>query len=62
MGVTKKVLKTGNGVDRPSKGDEVVMNYRGCLYDPGAATTNYMGRQYVPPIYLYILMLVCLAP
>ncbi|EEH40053.2 hypothetical protein PAAG_08870 [Paracoccidioides lutzii Pb01] len=46
MGVTKRVLKKGNGVDKPSKGDEVVINYKGCLYDPTAADRNYMGDEF----------------
>ena len=47
MGVTKTVLKAGNGVDRPSKGDEVIIDYRGCLYDSSAVSNHYMGKQYV---------------
>ncbi|PGH15067.1 hypothetical protein AJ80_05692 [Polytolypa hystricis UAMH7299] len=45
MGVTKKLLKGGNGADKPKKGDEVTIDYRGCLYDPNAAATNYMGTE-----------------
>jgi FK506-binding protein 1 len=47
MGVTKKVLKDGNGVDKPDKGDEVVIDYTGYLYDPNAASNNYMGAELV---------------
>ncbi|KAL1952442.1 hypothetical protein VTO42DRAFT_5475 [Malbranchea cinnamomea] len=46
MGVTKTVLRPGNGVDRPVKGDEVIIEYRGCLYDPNAAANHYMGKQF----------------
>ncbi|KAK2841533.1 hypothetical protein FQN49_006166 [Arthroderma sp. PD_2] len=45
MGVTKTVLRNGNGVDRPTKGDEVVIDYRGCLFDPSRATYHNMGKQ-----------------
>ncbi|KAF1808437.1 peptidyl-prolyl cis-trans isomerase [Eremomyces bilateralis CBS 781.70] len=34
MGVTKQVQQAGNGVDRPSKGQIVAMEYKGFLYDP----------------------------
>ncbi|OGM49875.1 hypothetical protein ABOM_001561 [Aspergillus bombycis] len=34
MGVTKQILKPGNGVDSPKKGDEVAMHYTGWLYNP----------------------------
>ncbi|KAI1956463.1 hypothetical protein LOZ07_002412 [Ophidiomyces ophidiicola] len=43
MGVTKKILKTGNGVDKPSKGDEIHMEYRGCLYDSTNPSGHFMG-------------------
>jgi FK506-binding protein 1 len=46
MGVTKNVLRSGNGVDRPVKGDDVIIEYRGCLYDASAANNYYMGKQY----------------
>lgn len=54
MGVSKKVLKSGNGVDRPVKGDDVIIEYQGCLYDPNAASTHYMGKQYVHPFFPFI--------
>ncbi|EFE29563.1 FKBP-type peptidyl-prolyl isomerase, putative [Trichophyton benhamiae CBS 112371] len=47
MGVTKTILRSGNGVDRPTKGDEVIIDYRGCLYDPSRSTFHNMGKQYV---------------
>jgi len=34
MGVEKKVLQSGNGLDTPKKGDTVTMEYSGWLYDP----------------------------
>ncbi|KAL2385336.1 hypothetical protein RJZ90_001407 [Blastomyces dermatitidis] len=43
MGVTKTILKAGNGVDKPKTGDDVVIDYTGCLYDPAAADKHYMG-------------------
>ncbi|KAM5432471.1 putative peptidylprolyl isomerase [Microsporum canis] len=46
MGVTKTILRNGNGVDRPIKGDEVIIDYRGCLYDPSRATYHNMGKQF----------------
>ncbi|OJD10423.1 hypothetical protein AJ78_08564 [Emergomyces pasteurianus Ep9510] len=46
MGVTKRVLKNGNGVNKPVTGDEVVINYTGCLYDPTAADKYFMGDEF----------------
>ncbi|EER28392.1 FK506-binding protein/peptidyl-prolyl cis-trans isomerase, putative [Coccidioides posadasii C735 delta SOWgp] len=46
MGVTKKILKEGNGVDKPVKGDDIVMNYRGCLYDSSKPSEHFMGRKF----------------
>ncbi|KAI1913414.1 hypothetical protein LOZ53_003440 [Ophidiomyces ophidiicola] len=46
MGVTKKILKTGNGVDKPSKGDEIHMEYRGCLYDSTNPSGHFMGTKF----------------
>ncbi|KDB21557.1 hypothetical protein H109_06516, partial [Trichophyton interdigitale MR816] len=46
MGVTKTILRSGNGVDRPTKGDEVIIDYRGCLYDPSRSTYHNMGKQF----------------
>jgi FK506-binding protein 1 len=34
MAVEKVILKEGNGVDTPKKGDTVKMEYTGWLYDP----------------------------
>ncbi|KAK2741499.1 hypothetical protein FQN55_008250 [Onygenales sp. PD_40] len=46
MGVIKRVLRGGNGVDKPSKGDEVVIDYTGCLHDPAAVDKNCMGDEF----------------
>ncbi|KAI2792218.1 Peptidyl-prolyl cis-trans isomerase [Penicillium oxalicum] len=46
MGVEKTVLKAGNGVDFPQKGDNVAMHYTGCLYDASAAANHYMGQKF----------------
>ena len=47
MGVEKKILKPGNGTDRPSKGDEVTIEYTGNLYDANKADNDYRGTQCV---------------
>ena len=48
MGVTKKVIKEGNGTDRPSNGDEVTIEYTGNLYDPSVdPEKDFRGKQYV---------------
>ncbi|KAK3082180.1 hypothetical protein LTS18_000110 [Coniosporium uncinatum] len=46
MGVQKKVLKQGNGVDRPKAGDQVSMEYTGYIYDTAQATNDYKGKQF----------------
>lgn len=43
MGVTKQVIKPGNGTDMPKKGDEVTIEYTGNLYDPNAP--DHKGKQ-----------------
>jgi FK506-binding protein 1 len=43
MGVTKELLKEGNGTDRPAKGDNILMEYTGWLSDPSAA--NGRGKE-----------------
>ncbi len=45
MGVTRKVLKEGNGTDKPKKGDEVTIEYTGNLYDPAEEGNDYRGTQ-----------------
>lgn len=49
MGVTKTLLREGNGVDIPKKGDTVAIHYTGCLHDPSSADNHYMGKKYVIP-------------
>lgn len=56
MGVTKTILRSGNGVDRPTKGDEVIIDYRGCLYDPSRSTYHNMGKQYVNIHFMFCLV------
>ncbi|KAL8959812.1 MAG: hypothetical protein Q9193_003388 [Seirophora villosa] len=46
MGVTKKVLKEGNGTDKPKKGDEVTIEYTGNLYDEANADNDCRGKQF----------------
>ena len=43
MGVEKKTLVPGNGVDFPKKGDNIAMHYNGCLYDASKADNHFMG-------------------
>ena len=51
MGVQRKVVKNGNGVDYPKKGDNVTMEYTGNLYDKSAGEAkDYRGDQYVQDI------------
>lgn len=45
MGVTKKVITQGNGVDFPKSGDTITMEYTGNLEDPNAE--NGKGKQCV---------------
>jgi FKBP-type peptidyl-prolyl cis-trans isomerase len=45
MGVQKTLLKEGNGVDRPKKGDKVSMEYTGWLYDPSLTNTGGRGAK-----------------
>ncbi|KAI9736359.1 MAG: FK506-binding protein 1B [Cirrosporium novae-zelandiae] len=46
MGVTRKVIKEGNGVDHPQKGDLVGMEYTGYLHDEAAAANEYKGKKF----------------
>ncbi|MCJ1375698.1 hypothetical protein MMC20_006935 [Loxospora ochrophaea] len=46
MGVTRKVLKQGNGADMPKQGDEVTIEYTGNLFDESNAGNNYRGKQF----------------
>lgn len=45
MGVTRKVLKEGNGTDKPKKGDDVTIEYTGNLYDEAQASNEHRGKQ-----------------
>ncbi|MCJ1366058.1 hypothetical protein MMC16_005183 [Acarospora aff. strigata] len=45
MGVTRTVLRNGNGVDRPQKGDEVTIEYTGCLYDEKEENNQFRGTK-----------------
>ena len=45
MGVTRKLLKAGNGTDKPKKGDEVTIEYTGNLYDEKRADNDYRGEK-----------------
>lgn len=44
-GVERKVLKEGNGTDKPQKGDDVTIEYTGNLYDEAQADNDYRGEQ-----------------
>ncbi|KAJ5966457.1 hypothetical protein N7481_013171 [Penicillium waksmanii] len=46
MGVEKKTLVPGNGVDFPKKGDNVSLHYTGCLYDASKADNHFMGDKF----------------
>ncbi|KAK4963737.1 Fork head 1 [Elasticomyces elasticus] len=46
MGVTKQLIKEGNGTDKPKKGDQVTMEYTGNLYDQSKASSGYKGKQF----------------
>lgn len=45
MGVTRKVLKEGNGKDKPKTGDTVTIDYTGNFYDENAVGNHYRGGQ-----------------
>jgi len=45
MGVEKKVLKDGNGTDKPKAGDTVTMEYTGWLYDASASANGFKGKK-----------------
>jgi len=42
----KKLIQSGNGVDRPKKGDEVFIQYTGWLYDASATANQYRGNEF----------------
>ncbi|KAI4195557.1 MAG: hypothetical protein LQ350_007132 [Teloschistes chrysophthalmus] len=46
MGVTRKVLKEGDGKTHPKKGDNVTIEYTGNLHDQEKADNDYRGKQF----------------
>ncbi|KAL3436378.1 hypothetical protein BDV09DRAFT_194040 [Aspergillus tetrazonus] len=49
QGVTKTILRPGNGRDSPHTGDTVIIDYTGYLYDETRGENEYfMGTQCVP--------------
>ncbi|KAL4952419.1 hypothetical protein BDW69DRAFT_167788 [Aspergillus filifer] len=46
QGVTRQILSPGNGKDSPRKGDTVIIDYRGCLYDSAQSGNFCMGTQF----------------
>ncbi|OAP60030.1 hypothetical protein AYL99_05032 [Fonsecaea erecta] len=42
----KKLLSQGNGVDYPKKGDEVMIEYTGWLYDASKPDQDYKGNKF----------------
>ncbi|KAL4983246.1 FK506-binding protein 1B [Aspergillus falconensis] len=47
QGVTKTIIRPGNGRDSPSTGDTVIIDYKGCLYDEARGEKEYfMGTQF----------------
>lgn len=46
-GWTKTVLSEGNGVDKPSQGDKVFINYTGWLRDPSNSGDYEKGTECV---------------
>lgn len=46
MGVTRKVVKPGDEAEKPRKGDEVIIEYTGNLYDETKGASNdFRGKQ-----------------
>jgi FK506-binding protein 1 len=41
----KKLIKSGNGVDKPMTGDEVTIQYTGWLYDAAATDNQNRGME-----------------
>jgi len=46
MGYTKTILKYGDGVNKPKPGDQVTIEYTGCLYDALQVANDYKGKQF----------------
>ena len=55
IGVTRKIFKNSNSVDKPKKGDEVIIKYIGYLYDKSNVNNNYRGKEWV--IYFFNVIL-----
>jgi FK506-binding protein 1 len=56
-GLHHETIREGNGVDKPKKGDTVIIEYTGNLYDPEAQDGFHRGKQYVlhhPHTYLLV--------
>ena len=49
-GLQKELIKNGNGVDKPHKGDKVTIEYTGWLHDPKAPQNR--GKELVLRILL----------
>ncbi len=47
MGVDRKVLDPGNGIDMPNVGDTVRLEYTGYLFDVFKGANDHRGAQYV---------------
>ena len=45
QGLQKQLIRSGNGVDKPQKGDEVTIQYTGWLYDASQAANHYRGKE-----------------
>jgi len=46
MGVTRTVSAAGNGQDKPKKGDEVIIEYTGYLYDSSKEANGFRGNKF----------------
>jgi len=45
-GLHHETIREGNGVDKPKKGDTVIIEYTGNLYDPEAQDGFHRGKQF----------------
>ena len=43
--IEKKLIRKGNEMDKPQKGDKVTVEYTGWLYDAGQAANQYRGEE-----------------
>ncbi|KAK3177886.1 hypothetical protein OEA41_000018 [Lepraria neglecta] len=47
MGVTRKLIKKGNGTEKPKKGDEVIIEYTGNFHDASVGLEkDFRGKQF----------------